>query len=499
MTQMAQTTHLTRTSLTTSPTTSPDGRRQARPRSAPVLDPSAGRTPPEVGYRRLQAFSSDLVGVARRTFEQLHDVDDLPLTGVGAQACESGPLLGSRCNELNGGGAADPRQATAAAIGETVERYSVAWADRSDFVLARAEDIARRGVPYVAPDELRLFADEQFDDAAFPFVPFTEQTPLEWTWATPLEVRDTAEGTADRTGAAGLVSGEPMLVPAQLVHMRDQVTGPMIGYATSNGLACGCTLEEATLGGLCELLERDAFMATWYGRLSRPRIDPWSDPELADFWQRHVVPTSMQVSLVDLSILVDAPVVLAVIRNERTPVAPVALGAAASPSPVEACRKAVIEAFQTRTWAKAEQREGSVLDPADGYQQVKDFDDHVRLSVHPDSVEPTRFLDASEEVVALDSLPAVEATSPSSAVATLVRRLADQQVRTCVVDVTSPDVAAGGLRVAKVLAPALSPLDSGYRFRCLGPERIRTRAHDLGLIPRPLSTADLNPVPHPFP
>ena len=440
-----------------------------RTTSAPLLDPTTSWTPPEVGLRRLAPFSSDLVGIVRRTFEQLHDVDDIHITGVGAQACASADLLGSGCNELNGGGASDARQARAAAIGETVERYSVAYIDRSRLVLATADDIARRGVPHVAPSDLTMFADDQYAAADFPFVPFTATTPLEWTWATAL--------TSDSSAAP-----KSALVPAQLVHMRDQMRGPMIGYATSNGLACGCTLEEATLGGLAELLERDAFMVTWYGRLTLPRINPDSSPGLADFWARHVTPTRLDARLIDLSQLVDFPVVLAVVRNDRTPVAPVALGAAASPSPEAACRKAVIEAFQTRTWAKAEQREGNVLDPADGYAQVRSFDDHVRMSVHPTAVEQTRFLDASDDTVSLDSLPAVEAPDPTTAVATMMGRLERQDVAAYVVDVTSPDVASGGLRVAKVLAPRLSPLDSGYRTRSLGARRLRERAHELQLL-----------------
>lgn len=454
--------------------------------SAPLLDPTTPWTPPEIGLDRLSQFSSDLVGIVRRTFEQLHDVDDIHLTGIGAQACASVDLLGSGCNELNGGGATDPRQARAAAIGETVERYSVAYTDRSRLVLATAEDIADRGVPHVRPSDLTMFAEDQYDTPDFPFVRFTPSTPLEWTWATPLT-------------SAPSTSPCPALVPAQLVHMRDQVQGPMIGYATSNGLACGCTLEEATVGGLAELLERDAFMATWYGRLSLPHIDPGSAPELHEFWVRHVAPTGLDVRLIDLSTLVDFPVVLAVVRNEHTPVAPLALGAAASASPAAACRKAVIEAFQTRTWAKAEQREGNVLDPAHGYDQVRTFDDHVRMSVHPTMVEATRFLDASNETVPLSSLPAIDDPDPTSVVTTAMCRLEQQGVSAYVVDVTSPDVASGGLHVAKVLAPQLSPLDSGYRTRSLGTRRLRERAHELGILPRPLQAHELNPIPHPFP
>ena len=164
-----------------------------------------------------------------------------------------------------------------------------------------------------------------------------------------------------------------------------------------------------------------------------------------------------------------------------------------------AVRKAVIEAFQTRTWSKAEQREEAIIDPAGGFGQVRDFDDHVRLSLHPDAVTAAAFLDASEETVALSDLPDVPDVTPSGAIAVIVERLDAQGVRVAAVNMTSPDIAEAGLWVAKVIAPAMSPLDAGYHARMLGSRRLYQRAHAIGLAECEPSFADLNPWPHPFP
>jgi hypothetical protein len=62
--------------------------------------------------------------------------------------------------------------------------------------------------------------------------------------------------------------------------------------------------------------------------------------------------------------------------------------------------------------------------------------------------------------------------------------------------VTSPDLAALGLWVMRVLAPDLCWLDVGHRYRSLG----RPRLTDPGAVPADLSPrAGLNPEPHPFP
>lgn len=439
-------------------------------------------TPREVGWERLEATASPLVGITTRLFDQLHDVDDIRMASVGAQACESQWLLGTACNELNGGGAPDPRQARAAAIGETIERYSGSWVDPTQLHRASHAELTDRGVNHVTPQELRLFSEEQLRQPGFRFAPFEASTQLDWIPGVDL-ARDTT-----------------VLVPAQLMYLTNGILGDTrIGYSTSNGMACGCTWEEAVLSGLLEVVERDAFMATWYGRLSLPQIAPDSDAELARFLQEHVGHSGLDVSLVNMSVLVDVPVVLAVIRNSANGIAPLALGAACSASPLTAARKAVIEAFQTRTWAKAEQREGAVLDPVDGFDQVKDFDDHVRLSLHPEAVRNAAFLDSSTNRVSLADLPEVPARTPGQAIREIAWRLARQDIRVMACDMTSPDVAEAGLVVAKAFAPGLSPLDSGYPGRMLGGRRLRERAAAVGLLDHPLDEADLNPWPHPFP
>lgn len=469
------------TATTTRPTTT--GTITTPPtRAIPTLRTTTPWTDPAVGWDRLAAFASPLVGIAHRIFEQLHDVDDIRMAGVGAQACESTWLLGAPCNELNGGGAGDPRQARAAAVGETVERYSGAYVDPLALTLATPAELAAQGLDHVRPDELTLLAPEQLADPECPFAPFTDRTTLQWV-----------------TGA-DLADGHPVAVPAQLVHLIGQALGDTpIGYATSNGMACACTWEEAVLSGLLEVVERDAFMATWYGRLSLPRIDVSSSSELRRFFADHVDPAGLDVGLVDMSVLVDVPAVLAVVRNPGSGIAPLALGAAASADPATAVRKAVVEAFQTRTWAKAEQREGAVIDPATGLDQVHDFDDHVRLSLHPATIEAASFLDASPVTVPISALPAVDGDTPGRVVRNVIARLTAQGVRAVACDVTSPDVAEGGLVVAKVFSPQLSPLDSGYRTRLLGSRRLRERAYEVGVLDRPLDVSDLNPWPHPFP
>ena len=67
------------------------------------------------------------------------------------------------------------------------------------------------------------------------------------------------------------------------------------------------------------------------------------------------------------------------------------------------------------------------------------------------------------------------------------------------VDVTSPDVQSAGFHVVRVIAPELCQLDVIERARFLGGFRLYEAAYEAGLVERPMTLADLNPDPHPFP
>lgn len=429
-------------------------------------------------------FCSDLVGIVTRVSQHLRDVDDVRAFSVGASTCETTHLLGARSTATNGGGARHEQAAEVAAIAETIERYSALFRPDHALIQATWQDLITRGNNAVSPRQLRLFTDAQLIEPGFPFVDFTDDLTIDWV------------------PGIDLASGEHTWLPANLVFLSAPSTESTgcIGYATSNGLAAGCTWDEAALSGLLELVERDGFCITWHNGLSMPQIDPASDPEISAFFDRHVRPTGLPVALVDLSRFSQVPAVLAVVRNEDSHVAPIGLGAAAAGDPRRAIIKAVIEAFQTREWIRAEQRAGTVLPPdTDFAAEIRTFDDHIRLYAGPELIEHTRFLDASGDRITVDDMPAVPGERPRHVLRGVLDRLGAQGVEVYLADVTSPDVRSAGAIVARAFAPALVPLDSWFRARFLGVPRLRQRPVELGLVPQMLPCAELTPYPHPFP
>lgn len=77
-----------------------------------------------------------------------------------------------------------------------------------------------------------------------------------------------------------------MLVPAQLVLMyyKPLPAEPMIGYATTAGLAFYTSRRQAILHGLYEVIERDGVNVQWYSKLPPPHVDV----NLSDFLEAHL-------------------------------------------------------------------------------------------------------------------------------------------------------------------------------------------------------------------
>ncbi len=440
-------------------------------------------TPFARSFARLQALRSPYVGVVREVVELLAACDDARLFHVVALASESSVLDGDRLSGGAGGGGygAVRDRAVAAALGEAIERYSAAHVPDEQLVLATAAEL---GADAPAPERFALFAAEQYRRPGFPFVPFTDSTPVRWV-----------------SGRA-VADGRVVRLPAQLVYLPWARLAPgeaPIGYSTSSGLACGATWDEALLAALLELVERDAFMITWYARLSLPRLDWSDDAELHAFDDRHLAPTRLRHEVVDLSGFLDVPTALAVVHADGRGRGELGVGAASAPTVQEAWRKSLAEAYSVRSSARTlvGLNPDRVFRP--DFADVAAFDDHIHLYGFRAHARRAAFLDASPERRSVADVAPLEGAAPADRVAAIVRRLDAAGLEAFAVDVTSADVRDAGLHVARAVVPGLCPLDVRHDARYLGARRLREVPFRLGLRPAPLRFDELNPDPHPFP
>jgi ribosomal protein S12 methylthiotransferase accessory factor len=439
-----------------------------------------GWTPVETALPRLRSFVSPLSGVVRRLAETLAAPDEHRLVSIGCELADGSGTIGSALESYTGSEHWIREVAEAAAIGEALERYSGSYVPDDRLVVASADDL---GGSAVRPERFALFSDAQHATPGFPFTPFSGRTVVSWI------------------DGFSVPDGTHVHLPAQLVLMapRRLVRGEArIGYATSSGLACAPTLEEALLTGVLELIERDAFMLVWHNRLSLPLLDWRGDPELVRLDSRYFEPSGLRYSAVDLSVFLAVPTVLGVVHGADRQLGAIGVGAGCAPTVAGAWRKALAEAFSVQRWVRDKAYEEPEL-IGRAAAAIHTFDAHTLYYACEERARRAAFLDASPRRRDSREIAPLQGGNVLELIEQVARRLAERGVSAYGVDVTSPDVRAGGLRVVRAVVPELCALDVVEGARFLGGGRMYRAAFEAGLVSRPFQPADLNPDPHPFP
>jgi ribosomal protein S12 methylthiotransferase accessory factor len=372
-------------------------------------------------------------------------------------------------------------EARASGLGEAIERYAGGSVDPRTIVYARRGELDGASLD---PRDLVLYDPQQY--VALPYQPYAETSVLGW-------VR-----------GRSLVSGARVYLPALAAYMDYQAQHPSeyLFPVTSNGLAAGASLTQAILAATYEVLERDAFMITWFGRLPTRRVDPLTHPEAAI----RAVCRAYQRRGVDLGLWqvpTDHPcaVFLALGLQQPGSTGPAVIaGLGADLTPARAARKAILEVGQIhpsyRRSLRRPQVQQQVATLVEDPQRVADMHDHGLLYCSPALLPALGFL--------LDRTPEPGAWQPGSAgsagaqLEQLVMYCRAGQGDLLYYNLTPPDLARWGLSVVRVILPGYQPIAFGAQEPRLGGRRLYELPQQLGLTSARLQFSDLNPYPHPF-
>ncbi|MGF1429242.1 TOMM precursor leader peptide-binding protein [Kitasatospora sp. LaBMicrA B282] len=381
------------------------------------------------------------------------------------------------------------RTSTEVGLLEGLERFAgMRPRGRRTAVLAAHQDLGDRALD---PRSCGLYSAEfhRLQPAVRPYAP---DRPIPWVWGWSL--RDE----------------RPLLVPeiTAYYHAPGGVANRFV-QESSNGCASGGCLEEALYHGLMEVIERDAFLLAWYGRLALPEIDPTAGtrPQTRELVDRLAL-YGYRARFFDTRITFPVPVVTAVAERVDGGLGRLCFGAGASLDPETALAAALAEIATDavnlrRRTARDEARLRAM---ADDFGQVRVLHDHPLLYGLPEMAGHADFL-LRERGTRLT--PAALGAGPRA-----IRPGGDlrEDLRRCVaavsaagfdviaVDQTMPEQRALGLHTVSVLVPGLLPIDFGWhRQRALTMPRLRSAPREAGLRARDLRPEDLNWAPHPFP
>ncbi|MGW4038352.1 TOMM precursor leader peptide-binding protein [Streptomyces sp. NPDC004778] len=314
-----------------------------------------------------------------------------------------------------------------------------------------------------------------------------------------------------------LRDGHTVLVPEVLTYYHAPGLENRFVQESSNGCASGGALEEAVYFGLMEVVERDAFLLSWYGRAALPEIDPRTSRRPAT---RHMVDRlemyGYEARFFDTRITFPIPVVTGVaVRPDGGP-GRMCFGAGAGLDAEAALAGALCEIATdaVNLQGRTERDEERLRAMAADFAKVEALHDHPLAYGIPEMGGHADFLLGAPGSVrrparSFDELygdgPGARPVLPvSDDLREDLRRCVDAVAAAgfdvVVVDQTMPEQRDLGLTTVSVIVPGLLPIDFGWtRQRALGMPRLRTALREAGLRTADLTDADLNPAPHPFP
>jgi ribosomal protein S12 methylthiotransferase accessory factor len=371
--------------------------------------------------------------------------------------------------QLGTGRGFDARLASTVAIAEAAERYVGSYPD-ADTVRAAAADLPGRVIDLAA---LPRCSPAEYAHPGCNLVPADPDAVIRWVRGTDL------------------MSGEPTWVPAVMAgYGLHPEPAERFVFQISTGYAVHVEPMRALLGGLLEVIERDAIAITWLRRLRLPvlgsaAISP-AVRYLLDHGRRRFLDNVLFNATTDLGI----PTVYALQQARHDPEAANLVGASTGRTLAEAAAKALIEIANVR------QLFHHGAEPVSDYARFSDVMDGARFMAAPQRAEAFAFLTedlhrrpASDQCVELPE-------DPGEAVSVVLERLHRIGAHAVCVDRTSAELRRVGLVALTVVAPRLQPMSLAPLAQFRAHPRLSEAPAAMGVPASP--EEEQNPWPQPF-
>lgn len=429
---------------------------------------------------RLTELVSPKVGLIRELTPQGRGADEpMPPYLYTATLSNFDFRVVSKAERIAAGKGMTREEAIASAIGEATERYcAYHWNPQRTWV-AKWSDLKTRRI---SPRSCVLYSERQYATADWPYARWTPDQEVAW-----IDGVDLLDGTAVAVAASMVYLIFP---PPRL----EDYFAP----STSNGLAAGPTLPGAILGGLCEVMERDAMLIAWLNRLPAIELELDDASTLSGRIYRHYAHFGVNVRAFLMPSDLPAATIMA-ISFEDDPSRPAnVVGLGCHPDPRVALRKALFELCQARP-AEASR---FLSKPPGGrlsrYEDVHTLDDHSSFMSQMERRDEFAFLWQSGERKSIEQLPNPSAGDVEKDLQHCARELAAKGHRAAAVELTTPDLVDYGIHVVRVIVPGLQPVHFGHGEERLGGERLFTLPMQMGFAESVRDEGDLNRCPHPL-
>ena len=375
---------------------------------------------------------------------------------------------------LNGSGTGlSESEAFVPAIAESVERYCTTLFNPEQFTIASAE----------------AMGDQALDLGTIPRCSEAELSHHDC----PLRAPSNTEKVR-WVGAVDLLQGKLKYVPAVMVYLylKPMSNAERIWLPITTGCAAHCTYEEALLGGLLELVERDALSLSWLQRMALPRINlEVNHPDLVTHTRvLDSASAHLENRFFNATGELGVPTVYGIQRSLADPNLTTVVSCASACTIAKATAKVFRDLVATRMYLRShksftrEWRKQTSLPQSAAYMAA------------PEQSSAFDHIWHSERRQELTEIPSIVGPSIKHQLRQILARCRREGMNVYAVDLSSDEAIRAGMRVVKVLIPELQPFSFDYRARYLGHPRLYTAPPKWGYTAFP--EEGLNTFPQPF-
>lgn len=446
-----------------------------------------------------------LSALANQLFEQYTDVQTGLIhtlvknggSSIATVVAEAGISYGEKQEQVEGSGRTlSYEQSRLVAIAEALERYG---GQRPKGKRTTIQASYRQlGEQALDPTTLGLHTAEQYALPDYDYVPYHHDLICNWVWGYSFKQQHS------------------ILVPEQYAYyglsdLSENSNNSYFVHETSNGCALGTCLEEAIFHGILEVAERDAFLMTWYAQLSLPRLDLRSatNPLVGLLIEHLEYTTGYTIHVFNSTLDHGIPCcwLMAVDEQDLDGKPKVFCHAGSHPHPEHAVISALFELDAMLKWPHdwSYKEQEHAWEMLDNPLAVQTMEDHAGLYLLPEAFERLSFLYHSQQQQTFqEAFGDFYHRPPCLDLRDDLSRLIDHYlglgIDIIVVDQTTPEHAVQDFRCVKVIMPGMLPMTFGYEHRRIsGFKRLSQLPYQLGYSTRPLTDAEINPHPHPFP
>ena len=474
-----------------------------------VSETSSSRATVDLGYKLI----SKRLGLIHSLAERRSGLDNFSLTDYVAWLGDSRPVTSSSVQKVNGGNSPDRIKALAAAIGESVERYSLSLYHPTKLKWATFQEIGTSGCKL---EDLTWFLDEQYQAPEFPLL----KPNQDWK---------TARYVAWVEGYSSAKQSK-IYFPASLVFLPYSFgpNEPAFSYQVSSGTSCARSLYEAALRATLEVIERDALTICWESRSPYPAINQAVVAEAASNLFSSIssissigrLARSVELYAYDITTDLEIPVILTLAVASQGGSPAIAIGVAADFDAWSALSKSVAEAitsWRSTAYLCREEKRSAPEILADMRRRTV-LTDHALYYSHKESLSHFNFLlDAPLSLKAPNrfNCPAkprlggnnAQPENSQALLSECKNRLSQAGHDLLLFDLTQTDIAEAGLYVVRAIVPTLVRQTIGLFVRHLRNPRIWEVPHRLGYASQSNSSASAGGISqndllrnlHPFP